>query len=67
MVKAEHFVRKVADGQAREAGMVVVERVNAHGPADFAVFVESDAFLNGLLGKRPVAVVMIELVRLRVV
>ena len=66
-IQREHLVGEVADEQVRAARSIVVGGVGAHRAARDAVLRERHAGRNALLGERAVAVVSIELVRLRVV
>ena len=66
-VQAQHFVVEVRHRNAHAPGALEVTGVDAHAGACAAVFTEGHAQRHGRFGERAVAVVAIELVRLRVV
>ena len=66
-IQREHLVGEVADEQVRTARAIVVGRVDAHGAARDAILGERHAGGDALLRERAVAVVSIQLVRLRIV
>src|SRR5690348_16926453 len=67
VVEAEHLIREICDDHARRSGAIVIGGINSHSRARDAFFGISDARCHSLLRKRSVAIIDIELVRLRIV
>ena len=66
-IDRHHLFVEVGDRDAHDARIVEIGRIDAHTGARLAVFAESHAGLHGDILERSVALIAIELVRLRIV
>src|SRR5262249_41618322 len=67
VVERDSLVREVCDQNAWVSGMIVIRSVDAHASARDAVFTESNAGHHTFFRESSVAVVVVELVGLRVI